>query len=121
MKTLSDTADLLATLAYNTQRRIYENEDNPEYDATTAKENFEMLNLAFRVVMDRIEEDKENKGDRLDRLLDELEKNSSRTMHSISCVCVTLGAMEDHLYHIGEYDAAGRCNKIQHKYLDKEE
>ena len=60
-------------------------------------------------------------GDRLDKLLDALENDSSRTLHAVSCVCVALSVMEDHLYNMGEYEAAGRCNRIQHKYLDKEE
>ena len=117
MKTLSDTADLLAQLSYNVTSAIYHNKDNPEYDSAKANENLEMLNLAFKTVMQKLEEEERSKGDRLDKLLDALEKDNGRSMRSIACVCVALNTMEHHLNAINEFHAAGRCNEIQHEYL----
>ena len=118
MKTLEDTRDLLCNLIYDLERIMYERKDDPYYNPANNRENVEMLGLAVQVIAEKLAEEKANEGDRLDRLLDKLEDNGGRTLHGISCVCVTLSTMEEHLYSMGEYAAAGRCNQMQHKYLD---
>jgi len=117
MKTLEETRDLLCNLIYDLERIIYERKDDPYYNPSTQKENVEMLTMAVQVIVEKLAEEKKNKGDRLDRLLDKLEDAGGRTLHGASCVCVALSTMEEHLWSMSEYDAAGRCNKMLHKYL----
>ena len=118
MKTLEDTRDLLSNLIYDLERIMYDRKDDPYYNPANNRENVEMLTLAYQVVVEKLAEEKAKEGDRLDKLLDNLEDDGGRTLHGVSCVCVTLSTMKEHLDIMGEYTAAGRCNQMLHKYLD---
>lgn len=80
------------------------------------KDEVDTLKFIRDVIIEakKIEESKH--GDRLDKLLDHLyQDEGGYSMHALANIGVCLNVMEEHLGYIGEWDAMGRCNKLQHK------
>ena len=116
MRSLENARDLLWNIIGDWEDFFEKHQNDEDFDVEKEKDDIGTLHFILDVVVQTILQEKEKKGDRLDRLLDKFE-DECRTMHGISCVLVALSTMEENLDDMNEWDAAGRCNEIQHKYL----
>lgn len=116
MKTLNDARRLLLNIIDDWEGFFEKHQNDEDFDTDEEKDDIETLHYILDVVCHTMEQEKEKGGDRLDKLLDRFE-DDFRTMHGIACVLVSLSTMEEHFEYMGEWDAAGRCNAIQHNYL----